>query len=168
MFSRKSLAAVAVTILSLNTVALAQQPATPTAEGTTQSERMGRREGRRHDKLGRRGEIGLMRGLDLSESQKQQQRAIMQRRLESTKGPREELFKLREKRMADAFTAEDEARAKSLRQEIHTAMQGVQSEIEGILTAEQRNKLEQLRSERKARHEEMRERRRERKSDVPR
>jgi Spy/CpxP family protein refolding chaperone len=75
----------------------------------------------------------------------------MQRRLESMKGQREELFKLREKRMAGTFTADDEVRAKALRQEMRTAMEGARSEMSGVLNAEQKARLEQLKKERKER-----------------
>ena len=99
--------------------------------------------------------------LNLTEEQREQQREILQRHLESMKGQRGELFNLREKRIAGTFTADDEARAQKLREEIRTSMQGIRTEMEAVLTAEQRAKLEQLKSERKGRREEMRERRRE-------
>ena len=76
-------------------------------------ERMERREGiaghRRHSGMGRHGEIGE---LNLTDEQRQQRRAIMERRLESTKVQREELFRLGEKRRAGTFTTDDEGRAK--------------------------------------------------------
>ncbi len=168
MFLSKCLPALAVMILGLSAVALAQEPAQSPTDQTMQAERMGRREKRRHDVFQRHGELGLMRGLELSEAQRQQQRAIFQRHFESIKGPREELFKLREKRVAGTFTADDEARAKLLRQEIHKAMQSGRTEVEAILTTEQRTKLEQLKSERKARHDEMHQRREEQSPDGPR
>ena len=104
----------------------------------------------------------MMRELNLTEEQRQQSRAIMQRRLESTKVQREELFKLREKRIAGTFTADDEARARALHQEIRTAMQGVGTEMDGLLTAEQKAKLEGLKKERKERMEQRMKERQER------
>ena len=47
-------------------------------------------------------------------------------------------------------------------------MEGIRTEMDGVLTTEQRARLEQLKAERKARHEEMRERFRERREAVPR
>jgi Spy/CpxP family protein refolding chaperone len=108
-----------------------------------------------------------MRELNLSEEQRQQQRAIVQRHLESIKVQREELIKLGEKRQEGNLTAEDGARAKALRQEIHNSMQAAHNEIESILTPEQRTKLEQLKTERKARHDEMLKRRQERRENTP-
>jgi Spy/CpxP family protein refolding chaperone len=109
----------------------------------------------------------LMRELDLSEQQRQQGRAIMQRRLESVKGQREELFKLREKRIAGTFTADDEVRAKALRQEMRTAMEGARTEMDGVLTAEQKAKLEGLEKERKERIEQRMKERQERLNNKP-
>lgn len=177
MSLRKSLFAVLGTILACVAIALAQEPQSqtpPPTDGTLRRdaiermeqhrERLGRREGIEGRKgMGRRGGGGhLMRELNLSEEQRQQSRAIMQRRLESTKSQREELFKLREKRIAGTFTAEDETRAKALHQEIRTAMEGVRTEMAGVLTAEQKTKLEELQKERKARMEQRMKERQER------
>ncbi|MEP6920933.1 MAG: Spy/CpxP family protein refolding chaperone [bacterium] len=167
MSSTKTLAALMM-ILSMSAVALAQEPATSSTDRTMQSERMDRRERRGKERFGRHEEIGLMRGLELTEAQKQQQRAIVQRHLESIKEPREELLKLQEKRVAGTLAADDETRAKSLRKEIHSAMQSSRSEVEAILTVDQRAKLGQLKNARKVRHDEMRLRRAERSPEVPR
>ena len=166
MSLRKSLLAVVGIILACGMGTFAQEPqpqseTAPRPDGSFQRdriermerhrERMGGREGvggRRG--MGRRGGLGhLMRELNLSEEQRRQGRAIMQLRLESTKLQREELFKLREKRIAGTFTADDEARATELRQEMRTAMTGVRTEMAGVLTAEQKAKLEELKKERK-------------------
>jgi Spy/CpxP family protein refolding chaperone len=92
-------------------------------------------------------------GVQLSDEQRQQARAIMQRRLEGTKTQREELFKLREKRIAGTFNAEDEARAKALHQEIRSGMEGARTEVQGVLTAEQKTQIEEFQKQRKARRE---------------
>lgn len=160
MFLRKISSAMLV-VLALTAVTYAQQKSAATEEkiGSGQdSPREGRRDGRmkRH-----RGFAG-MRELNLTEEQRQEQRAILQRQLENTKAQREELFKLREKRFAGTLTPEDEARVQSLRREIRDSMQSVRTEMESVLTPEQRARLEQFKSERKARRNEMREHRRER------
>ena len=169
MSLRKNLLGISGIILALGMVANAQQPQTPTTttDGTLKRERLERREKlrgplgemRRHggrEGLGRRGPgVGkVMRGIDLTEAQREQIRAITQRRLESTKAQREELARLREKRTAGTFSADDEARAKTLRQEIRAAMEGIRTETAGVLTAEQKARMEELQKERKARLEE--------------
>lgn len=181
MYLRKSLFGILGIILAGGIVAFAQepQPQTPVAPDATfrreRTERVQRRrervdrEGlRKARRMGRRGGIGhLMRELNLSEEQRQQARAIVQRRLESTKAQREELFRLREKRIAGTLSADDRGRAQALRQEIRTAMEGVRTEMQGVLTAEQKAQLEQFNSERKERMEQRIKERQERLNQKP-
>ena len=160
MFLRKISSAM-LPVLALTAVTYAQQKPASTQDkmGTRQE---GPREGRRHGKMGRHRGFAGMRELNLTEEQRQQQRAIVQRQLGNTKAQREELFKLREKSIAGTLTPEDEIRVQSLRREIRDSMQSIRTELEAVLTAEQRAKLEQLKSERKERRDERREHRRER------
>lgn len=164
---RKSLPLVAALILAVSAIAHAQESQTAPQEGMRPG-REGHREGRRHGRMGGPERLGFMHELNLTEEQRSQQRAVVQRHLASTKGQREELFKLREKRVAGTFTDEDIARVKVLRQEMHNSMEASRTEMEGVLTTEQRAQLEQLKAERKTRHEEMRGRSRERREVVPR
>lgn len=177
MFLRKGLLAVVEIVLACGmgaAAAMAQEPQSQTAPGqdetlrTERIERMQERRERReqrqgtagHREMGRHGGMGrLMRELNLTEQQLQQRRAIMERRLESTKVQREELFRLGEKRRAGTFTADDEARAKALHQELRSSMESVRSEMDAVLTAEQKAKLEQLENERKQEREQRREQR---------
>lgn len=164
MSLRKSLLAVAAIMLAISMGASAQESQSQTSatqDGTLQRERIERMEKRRErpgnpERRGAREGSGMghmMRELNLSDEQRRQSRAILERRLQSTKAQREELFKLREKRIAGTFTTEDEARATALHQEIRTQMEGVRDEMAGVLTAEQKAKLEELRKERKERME---------------
>ncbi len=170
MFFKKALLAVVGLILAcgmgaLTAFAQAQQPQTaPSHEGMSEQERIERREQRRQrlmQRLERRDERGVMREghrerlseLNLTDDQRKQREAIMERRLAGTKQQREELMRLREKRSAGTFTETDEARVQALRQEIKTAMQGIREEMEAVLTAEQKAKLEQMKAERKQRME---------------
>jgi len=158
MFSRNCLVTILGIMLALGTIAVAQQTQLPAAgiQPEGRSERLAARGVRRgrHEGMGHRGGVGhLIRELNLTEEHRQQAHAIMRRRLEGTRTQREELFKLRERRIAGAFTADDEVRAKALRQEMRASMEGVSAEMEGVLTAEQKTKLEQLKQERKAKIE---------------
>lgn len=161
----KSLLGISGIILAFGMVAFSQQPQTPTTttpDGTIQRDRIERKERlrqrsegmRRHDGARGPGFGYAMDGLNLSDAQREQIRAITQRRLESTKTQREELSKLRDKRIAGTFSADDEARAKTLHQEIRAAMEGIRTETAGVLTAEQKARLEELQKERKAKLEE--------------
>jgi Spy/CpxP family protein refolding chaperone len=182
MFLTKSLLGIVGIILAGGMGVFAQEPQsqTPsTQDGAFQRERTERMERRRQRMAGREGleqrkGMGrhgggghLMRELNLSEEQRHQSRGIMQRRREGMKGQREELFKLREKRMAGTFTADDEVRARALRQEMRTAMKGARTEMDGVLTAEQKTKLEGLKQERKERMKQRRKERQERLNNKP-
>jgi Spy/CpxP family protein refolding chaperone len=160
MFSRKSLLGILAIIMAFSAVVFAQQPQSSTAtapDGTIRQKSMGRLGGRREGMGRHHGDIlRLLRELNLTDEQQQKAREIGQRHFESMKSQREELFNLREKRMAGTLTAEDEARAKALHQEIRASLESIQAEIAGILTAEQKAKLEQLKNERKAKFEERR------------
>ncbi len=158
--------------LAFGAFAYVQQPQTSAQEGGIRTESMRHREGRSHERMGRAAGYGSrkfhgLRELNLTDEQRQQQDAIVQRHLESIKAQREELFKLGEKRGQGNLTAEDGARARALRQEIYNSARTAHTEIEGILTPEQRTKLEQFRTERKARHDEMLKRRQERRENSP-
>jgi Spy/CpxP family protein refolding chaperone len=149
-------------ILTVGSIAVAQEGTkTPTTPDESvhrrkleRTERHRERMGRRHERIGEHGLHRIISGLELSDAQREQIRAIQQRRLEGTKAQREELLKLRDKRIAGALSAEDEARVKALREQIHTAMSGIREEVEGVLTVEQKAQLEKIKQERRARHEE--------------
>jgi Spy/CpxP family protein refolding chaperone len=134
--------------------------------GRAQEEReagRGQREGRRGERGRGPGHkmMGMMRGLrelNLTEAQSQQVRAFMERTVESTRPQREELMRLHEQREQGAGEGQPSERAKQLRGEIREAMERGRTEIAGILTPEQRARLEQMEQERKARHEERRKR----------
>ena len=165
MVLRKGIFAVLGIILAMATFATAQEQQPPTASqgiDRARTERLEQRRERLRQREGRMGQRGFghrdsfprfMHELNLSEAQQQQRKAIVERRLESIKSQREELIKLREKRTAGTFAAEDEIRAKALRQEIRSAREGIRTEMESVLTAEQKAKLEALQNERKARME---------------
>jgi Spy/CpxP family protein refolding chaperone len=97
-----------------------------------------------------------LRELNLTEAQRQQTRAIMERFVETTKPQREALMQLREQREQGATDGQLAERAKQLRGEIRAAMKSAHAEVVGILTPEQRAQLEQIQQERKARHNERR------------
>lgn len=160
MFFRRILST-SLALLALTAITYAHQQQTPAEENQVSGQK-GPREGRRHGRMGRHRGFAALHKLNLSEEQRQQQRAILQRQLGTTKAQREELFKLREKRLVGTLTAEDQARAQALRRELRDSMQSSRTEMESVLTAEQRAKLEELKTQRKGRRDEMREHRRDR------
>ena len=158
--------------LAFGAIAQGQQPSNPTPDSSTTEQKIRVRRGHIQNREGRseRHEFGksrALRELSLTPDQEQLRRTIVERHLEAIKSQRDELFKLRETRVQGSFTTEDAARAKALRREIHDSMARMHSEIETILTPEQRTKLEQIGTAREARREEMRKRRDERRERIP-
>ncbi len=106
------------------------------------------------------GALRLMRELDLTDAQKQQARAIMERYAASTKTQREELRGLREQKEQGTLTADAKANAKTARMQLAESNKNMHNELLAILTPDQRAKFETLEKEHKnERREHMRERR---------
>jgi len=105
--------------------------------------------------------------LNLTDDQRRQGQQIRQKYFAATKSQREQLFQLREKRLAGTFTDVDKERSRTLRQEMMTSMRGMREESLGVLTPEQRSQLDTMREQRKQRRDEMRMRRGERRFDSP-
>jgi protein CpxP len=165
---RRTLPVISSLILAFSTIAFAQQGQTPSPDNTSRPDTIRPKDGRgRGMRDHRRDMFGWARELNLSDEQRQQQRAIIQRHLESTTAQREELARLRQKRIAGTFTAEDEARAKALHREFEGSRKEVRDELSSILTPEQRSKLEQMQTQRKARRQEMQKRRTENLQENP-
>jgi Spy/CpxP family protein refolding chaperone len=165
MFLRKTAAAAAFGLVLVSSICvLAQQtqttPGVKQPEGFTRGARLKGTRGRHG-----RGGLGLA-GLNLTEEQRQRTLAILEQHLESTKAQREELMKLREKRLANVFTDQDAARARDLHSQLRESRQSIRSQIESTLTPEQRTQWEQFQTEQKARREEMLNRRWRRKDPI--
>ena len=162
MFSRTKFfgASLAAGILVIAGVTgLAQQPQNPEpgqSTGVDKPQRpFGHREGRGGRKHGRGGLFGprIMQELNLSDDQKQQVRTIIQESFESTKAQRDELRQLGDKRRQGTLTVDDQARAKTLHEQIRASMKDTREKTALVLTAEQKAKAEELMKQRKANHE---------------
>jgi periplasmic protein CpxP/Spy len=165
MFSQSRLILALAIILSAAASGLAQQPQTPPAgdSAAPQNEMHRRGQFRKRMRHGKGARLPRLEGeLALTEAQQQQLRAIHQRQVESIKAPREELMQLAEKRRSGTFSDADAAKAKELRDQLRLARQAAANEVSGILTAEQRERIQQLREERKAKRGERMRRRGER------
>jgi Spy/CpxP family protein refolding chaperone len=153
MFLRSKLTYAAMMLgllTAFGAVVSAQQPATQNpAEGPG---RMGRGEGRdfrRGPRPGRGFGPGMVRELNLTDDQKQQVRTIIQQSFTGSKATREELRQLGEKRRQGALTAEEQARAKTLHEQMRASMKDTRTKISGLLTVEQKTKAEELMKERR-------------------
>jgi hypothetical protein len=163
----------AVSIVSVVAAQDAVPPAIQKTERTVTTDRFRMDGQRRRGILPRKRLFSLQRRnglnqLNLSDEQRQQRRTILQRHLTEIKGKREQMFELRQKRIEGSFTAEDRARAKTIRQELRTSMEGIRGEMLNSLTRDQRVQLDSLREQRKQRREEIMKRRQElRKTRTP-
>ena len=151
-----AITAALVSMLGVN--ALAQEPQGPTPD-RNRPDRVGRRGGMEgRDKLRGRemGKRRFLRELDLTDAQRAQIRAAAERNREATKTQRQELRQLAEKRRSGTLTTAEEARIRALRDAIRTSMQNNHANLLGILTPEQKTKLEQIKNQRQERHKELR------------
>ena len=152
MFLRKKFT-VSALILSLGAcgaTGLAQQiQSTTPGASTQQPEPAGRG-------AHRRGRIGRQRALaeiNLTDGQKQQVRTIIQTQAQNTKPQREELRQLMQQWRTGTLTPEGQARAKELRQQLMESRRGVHTQMQSVLTAEQKVKLQEMRELRRANHQ---------------
>jgi Spy/CpxP family protein refolding chaperone len=93
---------------------------------------------------------GALRELNLTDAQKQQVRTIIQQDFEGSKAVREELRQLGEKRRQGTLTTDEQARARTLHEQMRAAMKDRKAKIATVLTAEQKAKLEGFMKDRKA------------------
>ena len=142
-------------------VVSAQQPATQNpAQGPGRPGRGEGRDFRRGPRLGRGFGPGMVRELNLTDDQKQQVHTITQQSFADSKAMRDELHQLGEKRRQGALTADEQARARTLHEQMRASMKDTQTKIAGLLTAEQKTKAEELMKERRANHQRSGERQR--------
>jgi protein CpxP len=124
--------------------------------------KFGKRGGMRHGGgHGMRGGMGMFRGIELTEAQKEQMKAIRQ-----ANKPSEETMALmksiRESRKAGGTITEDQkAQMKQLREGQRAKMQGVHEQMLAILTPEQKAQLETRKAEMQQKREQFRQKRQE-------
>ena len=91
--------------------------------------------------------------INLTDGQKQQVRTIIQTQAQNTKPQREELRQLMQQWRTGTLTPEGQARAKELRQQLMESRKGVHTQMQNVLTAEQKVKLKEMRELRRANHQ---------------
>jgi len=96
--------------------------------------------------------VRAMRQLNLTVEQKQQVRSIIQANLQRTRAQRQELRQLTRQWRQGTLTAEGLARASELRKQLREGQKAVRGQLTGILTPEQKAKLEEMIKTRRANH----------------
>jgi diphthamide synthase subunit DPH2 len=112
----------------------------------------------------------LMRSLgrlNLSDAQKEQARGIFENFKKSSGTQREEMRGLAMKKRDGIITAEEQTRLQELKSQMRASSEQVRNSILTILTAEQRTQLEQMKEEMKQRRQERRLNRQNRQQTAP-
>ena len=142
--------------LAFGAVAFAQQPTPPTQNPTSAVQQgqgfgpMARRRAMRRRAM--MAGFRVLHQLNLTEAQNQQARTIIQSNFANTKATRQELAQLRGQWRAGTLTPDGLARAKELRKQLREARMGVRSQLAGILTPDQKAKLEEIIKTRRTNH----------------
>ena len=164
-----SASVLALAMFTLTTFVAAQNDSTNTNSDKVQKERRGGR----GEGFGRRGGRGMRDGkggfgmhglkeLNLTDAQKEQVRGIMETAKTANEPLRTEMKTLMEKRRGGTELSDsDRTRFQELRTQMKQSHEQIQNTIMGILTAEQRQKLDQMKEENQKRREEFRQRRQE-------
>lgn len=159
---------------ALATFGMAQdQPSTPAPEKKAEKrsrafgkkgDALGMHPGMRGGMMGMRGMRGMrfggLRGIQLTDAQKEQIKAIHEAN-KPNDANREEMKTLMQAKRAGTITAEQEARLKAIHESAKTRMKDVHAQILNVLTAEQKAQIEQRRNQMQQRREEFRQKRQE-------
>lgn len=149
----------------------AQETTTPKTGDTQKQERPdGRGFGRHHGfgkgmkdgRFGRRGGgFGMLRGIDLTDAQKQQIKSIMEAN-KPDEATMQQLRSFREaRRNGGALTDDQKAQMKAFREQAQQKREAVRLQIEAILTPEQKQQLETRKADMEKRREAFRQKRQE-------
>ena len=157
-----SVLTLAVALTAFGTISFAQEAA-PQKDGVQKGERGMRKYGKggREGFRGGRGGFGMLRGIELTDAQKQQIKTIM----ESNRGndsARTEIRTLVEARRNGALSDDQKARLKELRQQSQEKARIVREQILAVLTPEQKVQLEQRRQQMQERRQQRRQMRQDR------
>lgn len=152
-------AALALAVGAFSTFASAQTTTPQGSENDVQKhEKRGRfGKGMRGDKRGG-GKFAMrgLRGVNLTDAQKEQVRTIMEANKATNQAAHEEMRTLAQAKRGGTLTTEQQERFKSLRQQMKQNMDLTQAQILAILTPEQRAQIEQQKQEMQKRREERR------------
>ncbi len=148
---------------AFSSLASAQTTTAPQQDNVQKQEkREGRGYGKRGDKGMRggkhRGGKGMrgLRGINLTDAQKEQVRGIMEANRTSGKANHEEFRALREAKRAGTLTAEQKETLQTMRQQMKQNAEQMRARVLAILTPEQRTQLEQQKEEMQKKRQERR------------
>jgi protein CpxP len=159
----------AIAVFSGASIAQDAKPADQTGDKVEKHQRHGGdREGFGHRKFGRRGfgmrgghgMFGMMRGIELTDAQREQVKALREAN-KPDKSQFEALKPLMEARRNGTLTDDQKAQLKAFREQRQAKMKAMHEQFLSILTADQRAQLEKNQADMKARREEFKQKREE-------
>jgi len=160
-----SILTVAIAAIAFATAAIAQDPTPAPQDGVKQRGKGGKmhrggQEGSLRDgKFGHRGGGFGLRGITLTDAQKEQIKAIRQANKPDA-SVMAEMKAIRDARKAGTpITQEQKDQMKAIREQMRTKREGVRQQIMNVLTAEQKAQIETRKQEMKQRRQEFRQRR---------
>lgn len=174
-FGRKiiSVITLAFAMITLTTFVAAQDANTDRQKDKSQKERKFKQKGERGFERGMRGgrhaEFGLrgLHRLDLNDAQKTQIRSLMEANKTANEPFRQEMRTIFEKRRGgNELTETDRARLQEIHARMKQSAEQTHNTVLAILTAEQRQQLEQWKQERQKQKEERRQRMLERRQQI--
>jgi Spy/CpxP family protein refolding chaperone len=145
------LAALVLGVTAGGVEALAQQPQPSTAAPAVQPQQPRKERGRRRGMRGRRG--NAIQQLNLTDQQREQMRSIMQANRQSFQAQRQEMRELNRQWREGTLSPQGLERAKALRAQLIENRKAIRGQMDGILTTEQKTKLEEMRKMRRTNHE---------------
>ena len=149
-----SVLTLAIAFAAFGTVSYAQQTTTQD-NGVQKQDKEGRKwrkDGRRGGMRGGHGGFGMLRGIELTDAQKQQIKSIMDSN-KPDEATATQMRTLRDAKRSGTLTADQEAQLKAFRDQQRTKMESVHQQILSILTPEQKQQIEQRQQEMKQRRE---------------
>lgn len=167
-------AALTVAVGAFSTFAAAQTNNGAAPDDNTQKQEQSERRGfgRRGDGMrgghhggGKFGMRGL-RGINLTDAQKEQVRNIMETNRTANQAVFEEFRTLRQAMRGGTLDATQQARLETLKEQMKQNAEATRTQVLAILTQEQRTQLEQQKEEMRKRHEERRQLRQNRQAPI--
>jgi Spy/CpxP family protein refolding chaperone len=147
-----TIAGLIVGLATCGSVALAQQPQPNNQAAGVQQQGPAGMKRRAMRRRARMGMFLALRQLNLTDQQRQQARTIMQANFQNTQAQRQELRQLMQQRRAGTLDAAGQARARELRGQLLEGRKAVRTQLTGLLTPEQKAKLEEMIKARRANH----------------
>jgi Spy/CpxP family protein refolding chaperone len=141
-----------IATLVLGAAVFAQQATPPGQQPAAQDRQAGPMMRRIMKRRARMGMLRAFRQLNLSDDQRHQLRTLIQTNRTNTQSQRQQLRQLARQRRQGTLSPEELASAKELRKQMRESRIGLRTQVTGLLTPDQKAKLEEMIKARRAQH----------------